>query len=173
MIQNIKTETLFIGNGDVIESNFEVVETSNAVISISLFVSFGETNEAVTSACDEVFTTPDFSDTNGPHDEVEDSPGSTTTCDESNQLMAFVATNSNLSMWADNGSGKYSINGTDTTLNSIRETMVDSFTMQGIYRSDIAVDTNNGIPGLQDNGETITITWVALTFTPEEVKMAS
>ena len=173
VIQNIKTETLFIGNGDMIESNFEVVETSNAIISISLFVSFGETNEFGTNTCDEVFTTPDFSETNGPHDEVEDSPGSTSTCDESNQLMAFVATNSNLSMWASNGSGEYSMNGTDAELESIRETMGDSSRMQGFYRSDVAVETNQPNPIGQDGGETITITWVALTFTPEEVKMAS
>ena len=171
--QNIKTETLFIGNGDSIESSFEIVDTSNAIISISLFVSYGESNEAVTNACDEVFTTPDFSDTNGPHDDVEDGPDSTTTCDETNQLMAFDATSSNLSMWAVNGSGDYSIQGTDSELSSIRETMGDSFRMQGVYSSDIAVDTNSGIPGIQDNGESVTITWVALTFTPEEVKMAS
>ena len=173
VIQNIKTETLFIGNGDMVESNFEVVETSNAIISISLFISFGETNEFATNTCDEVFTTPDFSDSNGPHDEVEDSPSSTTTCDESNQLMAFVATDSNLSMWAGNGSGEYSMNGTDTELESIREIMGDSSRMQGFYRSDVAVETNQPNPIGQDGGETITITWVALTFTPEEVKMAS
>ena len=173
VIQNIKTETLFIANGDSVESSFEVVVTSNAIISISLFVSFGETNEFGTNTCDEVFTTPDFSETNGPHDEVEDSPGSTATCDESNQLMAFVATNSNLSMWAGNGSGEYSMNGTDNELKSIRETMGDSSRMQGFYRSDVAVETNQPNPIGQDGGETITITWVALTFTPEEVKMTS
>ena len=45
--------------------------------------------------------------------------------------------------------------------------------MQGFYRSDIAVESNQGQPVFQDNGESITITWVALVFTPEEVKMAS
>ena len=172
VIQNIKTETLFIGGGESVESSFEIVDTSNAIISISLFVSYGESNEAVTSNCDEVITTPDFSDTNGPHDDVGDSPRSTTDCDESNQLMAFVATDSNLSMWAENGSGDYSIQGTDSDLNSIRETMGDSSRMQGVYRSDVAVETN-APPLVPDNGESITITWIALSFVPEEVKMAS
>lgn len=172
VIQNIKTETLFIGSGDSVESSFEIGDTSNAIISISLFVSYGESNEAVTSNCDEVFTTPDFSDTNGPHDDVIDSPSSTTDCDETNQLMAFVATDSNLSMWAENGSGEYSIQGTDSELNSIRETMRDSFSMQGVYRSDVAVETN-APPLVPDNGESVTITWIALSFVPEEVKMAS
>ena len=172
VIQNIKTETLFIGGGESVESSFEIVDTSNAIISISLFVSYGESNEAVTSNCDEVFTAPDFSDTNGPHDDVGDSPSSTTDCDETNQLMAFVATDSNLSMWAENGSGDYSIQGTDSDLNSIRETMGDSSRMQGVYRSDVAVETN-APPLVPDNGESITITWIALSFVPEEVKMAS
>ena len=86
--------------------------------------------------------------------------------------MAFVATDSNLSMWAENGSGDYSIQGTDSDLNSIRETMGDSSRMQGVYRSDVAVETN-APPLVPDNGESITITWIALSFVPEEVKMAS
>ena len=173
VISNIKSETLFIGNGDSVPVSFEVAESSNALISLSLFVSYGEDNEFGTSTCDEVFSTPDFSESNGPHDQVEDSPSSTATCDQTDQLMAYVATNSNLSMWAENGTGDYSINGTDMELNSIRETMGESLRMQGFYRSDIAVETNQGQPLVQDNGESITITWVALVFTPEEVKMAS
>ena len=173
VIQSIKTETLTIGNGESVSVNFEVPETSNAVISVSLFISYGETaNEGVTTACDEVFTTPDFSDANGPHDTVNDSPSSTTNCDGSDQLMASVITNSNLSIWAENGTGEYSLNGTDKELNEIRESMGDSFRMQGFYSSEIAVDTNHPIPGFNDPGETITITWISLTFSPEEVKLA-
>ncbi len=172
--QNIKTETLTIGNGDTVEVNFEVPETSNAIISVSLFVSYGETaTEVVGTACDEVFTTPDFSDSNGPHDTVNDAPSSTTNCDGNNQLMASVITDSNLSIWAENGTGDYSLDGTDMELKEIREIMGDSFRMQGFYSSDVAVETNHPIPGANDPGETITITWIALTFTPEEVKMAS
>ena len=174
VIQNIKTETLTIGNDDTVEVNFEVPETSNAIISVSLFVSYGETaTEVVGTACDEVFTTPDFSDSNGPHDTVNDAPSSTTNCDGNNQLMASIITDSNLSIWAENGTGDYSLDGTDMELKEIREIMGDSFRMQGFYSSDVAVETNHPIPGANDPGETITITWVALTFTPEEVKMAS
>ncbi len=173
VIQNIKTETLTIGNGDTVEVNFEVPETSNAVISLSLFVSYGETTtEVIGPACDEVFTTPDFSDSNGPHDTVNDAPSSTTNCDGNDQLMASVITDSNLSLWAENGTGDYSLDGTDVELQEIREIMGISLRMQGIYSSDVAVETNHPL-GLNDPGETITITWIALTFAPDEVKMAS
>ena len=50
--------------------------------------------------------------------------------------------------------------------------MRDSFSMQGVYRSDVAVETN-APPLVPDNGESVTITWIALSFVPEEVKMAS
>ena len=86
--------------------------------------------------------------------------------------MASVITNSNLSIWAENGTGEYSLNGTDKELNEIRESMGDSFRMQGFYSSDIAVETNHPILGFNDPGETITITWISLTFSPEEVKLA-
>ena len=173
VIQNIKTETLTIGNGDTVEVNFEIPETANAVISLSLFVSYGETaNEGITTACDEVFTTPDFSESNGPHDTVNDAPSSTTTCDGNNQLMASVITNSNLSMWAENGTGDYSVNGTDKELEELRSLMGESLRMQGVYSSDVAVETNHPIPLANDPGETITIVWIALTFSPDEVKMA-
>ena len=173
VIQNIKTETLTIGNGDTVEVNFEIPETANAVISLSLFVSYGETaNEGITTACDEVFTTPDFSESNGPHDTVNDAPSSTTTCDGNNQLMASVITDSNLSMWAENGTGDYSVNGTDKELEELRSLMGESLRMQGVYSSDVAVETNHPIPLANDPGETITIVWIALTFSPDEVKMA-
>ena len=74
---------------------------------------------------------------------------------------------------ANEATGDYSLDGTDMELKEIREIMGDSFRMQGFYSSDVAVETNHPIPGANDPGETITITWVALTFTPEEVKMAS
>ena len=104
--------------------------------------------------------------------DLDDSPSSTTNCDGNDQLMASVITNSNLSIWAENGTGEYSLNGTDKELNEIRESMGDSFRMQGFYSSDIAVETNHPIPGFNDPGETITITWISLTFSPEEVKLA-
>ena len=70
---------------------------------------------------------------------------STTNCDGNDQLMFQVITNSNLSI-AENGTGEYSLNGTDKELNEIRESMGDSFRMQGFYSSEIAVETNHPIP---------------------------
>ena len=91
---------------------------------MSLFVSYGETaTEVIGTACDEVITTPDFSDSNGPHDTVNDAPSSTTNCDGTNQLMASVITDSNLSIWSENGTGDYSLDGTDAELQEIREIM--------------------------------------------------
>ena len=176
VIQNIKTETLFIGDEETVGVSFEVLETSNAVISLTLYVTFDETaNEGVSEECDTVISSPDFSDVNGPHDQIQDGAVQTDNCDETNQLMASVETNGELAYrWAENGTGEYSEFGSEMELNEIRTIMGESFRMQGVYYSDITVETSHALePFGNDPGESITITWVALTFVPEEVKKAS
>ena len=175
VIQNIKTETLFIGDGETVGVSYEVLETSNAVISLALYVTFDETaNEGITEECDTVISSPDFSDVNGPHDQIQDGARQTDNCDETNQLMASVETNGELKYrWAENGTGEYSESGSEMELDEIRTIMGESYRMQGVYYSDITVETSHALPFGNDPGESITITWVTLTFVPEEVKKAS
>ncbi len=91
-----KTETLFIGNDQTAQFSFTYDEMFTASLGIQFVISYEESNEVGTSNCDDVTVEPDFSNTAGPHDEVDDSAKSTSTCDASEQLMASIVTDNSL-----------------------------------------------------------------------------
>ena len=172
VIQNIQSETVNIADGETYQSAFEVIETSNALISVSFIISYGETNEAFGSECDDVITVPDFSDVNGPHDQIDDGPRTTSSCDQGEIEVAWVKTNADGFYQAEVGVGEYSKEGTNGDLTSVREGMLESYRMEGIYSVEITVETNTAFPVTNDPSESITISWVTLEFMPEEVKRA-
>ena len=172
VIQNIQSETVNIADGETYQSTFEVIETSNALISVSFIISYGETNEALGSECDDVITVPDFSDVNGPHDQIDDAPRTTSSCDQGEIEVAWVKTNADGFYQAEVGVGEYSKEGTNGDLTSVREGMLESYRMEGIYSVEITVETNTAFPLTNDPSESITISWVTLEFMPEEVKRA-
>ena len=169
VIQNIQSETVNIADGETYQSTFEVIETSNALISVSFIISYGETNEALGSECDDVITVPDFSDVNGPHDQIDDAPRTTSSCDQGEIEVAWVKTNADGFYQAEVGVGEYSKEGTNGDLTSVREGMLESYRMEGIYSVEITVETNTAFPLTNDPSESITISWVTLEFMPEEV----
>ena len=154
------------------QSVFEVMETSNALISVRFFISYGETNEALGSECDDVITVPDFSDVNGPHDQIDDDPRTTSSCDQGEIEVAWVKTNADGFYQAEVAVGEYSKEGTNGDLTSVREGMLESYRMQGTYSVEVSVETNTALPLSNDPSESITISWVTLEFMPEEVKRA-
>ena len=172
VIQNIQSETVNIADGETYQSTFEVIETSNALISVSFIISYGETNEAFGSECDDVITVPDFSDVNGPHDQIDDNPRTTSSCDQGEIEVAWVKTNADGFYQAEVGVGEYSKEGTNGDLTSVREGMLESYRMEGIYSVEITVETNTAFPVTNDPSESITISWITLEFMPEEVKRA-
>ncbi len=172
VIQNIQSETVNIADGETYQSAFEVIETSNALISVSFIISYGETNEAFGSECDDVITVPDFSDVNGPHDQIDDNPRTTSSCDQGEIEVAWVKTNADGFYQAEVGVGEYSKEGTNGDLTSVREGMLESYRMEGIYSVEITVETNTAFPLTNDPSESITISWITLEFMPEEVKRA-
>ncbi|HJL96848.1 MAG TPA: sodium/proline symporter [Candidatus Poseidoniaceae archaeon] len=172
VIQNIQSETVNIGDGETYQSTFEVLETSNALISVSFIISYGETNEALGSECDDVITVPDFSDVNGPHDQIDDNPRTTSSCGQDDIEVAWVKTNADGFYQAEVGVGEYSKEGTNGDLTSVREGMLESYRMEGIYSVDVTVETNTEFQLTNDPSESITISWVTLEFMPEEVKKA-
>ena len=91
-----KTETLFIGNDQTAQFSFTYDEMFTASLGIQFVISYEESNEVGTSTCDDVTVEPDFSNTAGPHDDVDDSAKSTSTCDSSEQLMASIVTDNSL-----------------------------------------------------------------------------
>ena len=172
VIQNIQSETVNIADGETYQSTFEVIETSNALISVSFIISYGETNEAFGSECDDVITVPDFSDVNGPHDQIDDDPRTTSSCDQGEIEVAWVKTNADGFYQAEVAVGEYSKEGTNGDLTSVREGMLESYRMQGTYSVEVSVETNTALPLSNDPSESITISWVTLEFMPEEVKRA-
>jgi len=172
VIQNIQSETVNIGDGETYQSTFEVIETSNALISVSFIISYGETNEALGSECDDVITVPDFSAVNGPHDQISDNSIRTSNCDEIDIEVAWVKTNADGFYQAEVEVGEYSKEGTNAVLTSVREGMLESYRMEGTYSVEITVETNTAFPLTNDPSESITISWVTLEFMPEEVKRA-
>ena len=173
VIQNIQSETVNIGDGETYQSTFEVIETSNALISVSFIISYGETaNEIVGEECDDVITVPDFSAVNGPHDQISDNSIRTSNCGEVDIEVAWVKTNADGFYQAEVEVGEYSKEGTNAVLTSVREGMLESYRMEGTYSVEITVETNTAFPFTNDPSESITISWVTLEFMPEEVKRA-
>ena len=162
-----KTETLFIGNDQTAQFSFTYDEMFTASLGIQFVISYEESNEVGTSTCDDVTVEPDFSNTAGPHDEVDDSAKSTSTCDSSEQLMASIVTDNSLLEF---GSipGAYTANGTMSELENNAERMNNIDRMMGTYEAGVTVATNSN-PFTADSGESITITWRALLLVAGDI----
>lgn len=162
-----KTETLFIGNDQTAQFSFTYDEMFTASLGIQFVISYEESNEVGTSTCDDVTVEPDFSNTAGPHDDVDDSAKSTSTCDSSEQLMASIVTDNSLLEF---GSipGAYTANGTMSELENNAERMNNIDRMMGTYEAGVTVATNSN-PITADSGESITITWRALLLVAGDI----
>ena len=163
-----KTETLFIGNDQTAQFSFTYDEMFTASLGIQFVISYEESNEVGTSTCDDVTVEPDFSNTAGPHDDVDDSAKSTSTCDSSEQLMASIVTDNSLLEF---GSipGAYTANGTMSELENNAERMNNIDRMMGTYEAGVTVATNSNNPFTADSGESITITWRALLLVAGDI----
>ncbi len=162
-----KTETLFIGNDQTAQFSFTYDEMFTASLGIQFVISYEESNEVGTRTCDDVTVEPDFSNTAGPHDDVDDSAKSTSTCDSSEQLMASIVTDNSLLEF---GSipGAYTANGTMSELENNAERMNNIDRMMGTYEAGVTVATNSN-PITADSGESITITWRALLLVAGDI----
>jgi sodium/proline symporter len=162
-----KTETLFIGNDQTAQFSFTYDEMFTASLGIQFVIAYEESNEVGTSNCDDVTVEPDFSNTVGPHDEVDDSAKSTSTCDSSEQLMASIVTDNSLIEFGSTP-GIYTANGTMSELENNADRMSNIDRMMGTYEAGVTVATNSN-PFTGDSGESITITWRALLLVPGEI----
>ena len=162
-----KTETLFIGNDQTAQFSFTYDEMFTASLGIQFVISYEESNEFLTSTCDDVTVEPDFSNTAGPHDEVDDSAKSTSTCDSSEQMMASIVTDTSLIEFGSTP-GAYTANGTMSELEDNEDRMNNIERMMGTYEAGVTVTTNAGTLA-DDSGETITITWRALLLVAGDI----
>ena len=164
-----KSETLFVGNDQTAQFSFTYDEMFTANLGIQFFIAYEESNEqnGPLNQCDDVTVEADFSQTAGPHDEVDDEAKSTSNCDSSEQMMASITTDTTLSEYG-TSLGSFTLNGTMGELNAVSDRMSDITRMTGVYEAGVTVASNTGT-FIQDSGETVTITWRALMLVPGEI----
>ena len=160
-----QSETLTLSDGDT--QTFEVMidETMTAVLIAELTITYSDTGESLTAACDEVVTTPDYSGLAGPLSESDDSMKSTTACDTTT-VVGSIRPNADLNQYAEEGQGDYTLNGTESELIDILTMLGKAPEMMGTLAMDVALNTNEGNPIGNDNSETVTVTLTMLVFQP-------
>jgi hypothetical protein len=140
-------------------------DTMTAVLLAELSITYTDTGETFTAACDEVVTTPDYSGLAGPFSESDDSMKSTTACDTTT-VVGSIRPNADLNQYAAEGSGDYTLNGTESDLIDILTMLGKAPEMMGSLTMDVALNANNGNPFGGDNSESVTVTLTMLVFQP-------
>ncbi|MEK9651069.1 MAG: sodium/proline symporter [Poseidonia sp.] len=159
-----ETQTLSLDDGET--QTFEVVidESMTAVLIAELTITYSETGETVTSNCDDVITSPDYSGLAGPFSESDDAERSTNACDQTT-LVGSIRPNTDLNRYAAEGTGDYTLNGSERELLEVLTTLGKAPEMVGTLSMDVSLSTNSGT-FLADGGETVTVTLTMLVFQP-------
>ena len=160
-----QSETLALSDGDT--QTFEVVidDTMTAVLIAELSITYTDTGETLTSVCDEVVTTPDYSALEGPFSESDDGMKSTTACDTTT-VVGSIRPNTDLNQYAEQGAGDYTLNGSESELIDILTVLGKAPEMMGTMAMDVSLNANNGNPIGGDDSETVTVTLTMLVFQP-------
>lgn len=154
-----------LSDGDT--QTFEVVidDTMTAVLIAELSITYTDTGETLTSVCDEVVTTPDYSALAGPFSESDDGMKSTTACDTTT-VVGSIRPNTDLNQYAEQGAGDYTLNGSESELIDILTVLGKAPEMMGTMAMDVSLNANNGNPIGGDDSETVTVTLTMLVFQP-------
>ncbi|MCH1540760.1 MAG: sodium/proline symporter [Candidatus Poseidonia sp.] len=160
-----ESQTLSLSDGDTQTFSVELDDSVTAILIAELTITYSDTGEIVTSACDDVITQPDYSGLAGPFSESDDSSKTTNECDTTT-IVGSIRPNSDLNQYASEGTGDYTLNGTESDLIGVLEFLAASPEMVGTVNMDVSLEANNGFPGGQDNSETITVTLRMLIFQP-------
>ena len=158
-------ETLALSDGDTQTFEVTIDETMTGVVIAELKITYSDTGETFTAACDEVVTTPDYSGLAGPLSESDDTTKSTTACDTTT-VVGTIRPNTDLNQYANEGQGNYTLNGTESELIEILTMLGKSPEMVGTVAMDVALNTNEGSPFGNDNTETVTVVLSMLIFQP-------
>jgi len=135
-----------------------------AVLSAQLIITYVDTGEALTAACDDIATSPDYSGLAGPLAESDDQDRSTNACGETT-VVGTITPNLALSDYA-TGLGDYTLNGTESELIDILTMMGQSPEMVGTLTMGLTLEANNGNPFCGDNSENVEVTLSMLIFQP-------
>ena len=157
--------TLTLSDGDTQTFEVTIDDTMTGVVIAELKITYSDTGETFTAACDEVVTTPDYSGLAGPLSESDDTTKSTTACDTTT-VVGTIRPNTDLDQYASDGQGNYTLNGTESELIDILTTLGKSPEMVGTVAMDVALNTNEGSPFGNDNTETVTVVLSMLIFQP-------
>ena len=161
--------TLTLSDGDTQTFEVTIDDTMTGVVIAELKITYSDTGETFTAACDEVVTTPDYSGLAGPLSESDDTTKSTTACDTTT-VVGTIRPNTDLDQYASEGQGNYTLNGTESELIEILTTLGKSPEMVGTVAMDVALNTNEGSPFGNDNTETVTVVLSMLIFQPSGMK---
>jgi hypothetical protein len=142
----------------------DIDESMTAVLSAVLTITYTDTGETVTSACDDIVTSPDYSGLAGPFSESDDAERSTNACGTTTEVGSIVP-NAALSEYA-SGEGDYTLNGTEDDLIVVLNMLGKSPEMVGSLTMDVSLSANNGNLFGGDNSETVTVTLSMLVFQP-------
>ena len=157
--------TLTLSDGDTQTFEVTIDDTMTGVVIAELKITYSDTGETFTAACDEVVTSPDYSGLAGPLSESVDTTKSTTACDTTT-VVGTIRPNTDLDQYASEGQGNYTLNGTESELIEILTTLGKSPEMGGTVAMDVALNTNEGSPFGNDNTETVTVVLSMLIFQP-------
>ena len=162
-----QSEVLELTDGDT--QTFEVVidESMTAVLIAELTINYIDTGETVTSVCDEVITTPDYSGLAGPFSESDDGMRTTTGCGQTT-VVGVIRPNTDLNTYANEGEGDYALNGTESELLLVLEQLGKAPEMVGTLTMEVALNTADGKPGpiQDDTTESVTVTLRMLVVQP-------
>ncbi|MGA0240289.1 MAG: hypothetical protein ACO3L7_02950, partial [Poseidonia sp.] len=161
-----ESQSLTLSDGETQTFEVSIDESMTAVLIAELTITYSDTGETGTQACDEVITSPDYSGLAGPFSESDDADRSTTACDTTT-VVGSIRPNADLNQYAAEGAGDYALNGTESDLLGVLEMLGTSPEMVGTLTMDVTVEVNNGFaPFSGDNGETVTVTLTMLVFQP-------
>jgi sodium/proline symporter len=160
-----QTETFSLIDGE--PQTFTVVfdENVTAVLFAQLTITYSDTGEFLTSACDDVFTSPDYSALAGPFSESDDADRTTNACGTTT-TVGSVRPNEDLTRYANQGLGEYVRNGTQDELNGIWSELERSPQMVGTLSMDLTLEANNQNFAGGDDSESVTVTLVMQVFQP-------
>jgi hypothetical protein len=159
-----QSETLSLNDGETQTFSVTIDESMTAVLAATLTITYTDTGETVTAACDDIVTSPDYSALAGPFSESDDAERSTNACDTTT-VVGSIVPNAALHDYA-SGEGDYTLNGTEDDLITVLNMLGKSPEMMGTLGMDVSLNANNGNFLGGDSTETVTATLTLLVFQP-------
>ena len=159
-----QSETLNLNDGETQTFSVSIDETMTAVLAATLTITYSDTGETATNACDDIVTSPDYSALAGPFSESDDAERSTNACDTTT-VVGSIVPNAALQEYASE-TGDYTLNGTEDGLIEVLNMLGKSPEMMGALNMDVSLNANNGNFFGGDSTESVTVTLSLLVFQP-------